>query len=174
MITLIKEAQGAKVPIQALADNITNVFVPIIITLAALSALFWFFNLNNFQPFLLRAKEVFPWILITENKYSFAVFVFISTVVIACPCALGLATPMALVVGSGIAAKKGLIIRNAEAIQISKDVGYVLMDKTGTITEGKPAVIHHNLTEDELNIVASIESNSHHPLAQAIAGKARK
>ena len=66
---------------------------------------------------------------------------------------------------SGIAAKKGLIIRNAEAIQISKDVGYVLMDKTGTITEGKPAVIHHNLTEDELNIVASIESNSHHPLA---------
>lgn len=171
MITLIKEAQGAKVPIQALADNITNIFVPIIITLATLSALFWFFNLNNYQPFLLRAKEIFPWILITGNKYSFAVFVFISTVVIACPCALGLATPMALVVGSGIAAKKGLIIRNAEAIQISKDVGYVLMDKTGTITEGKPAVIEHNLPEEELNIIASIESNSHHPLAQAIASK---
>lgn len=171
MITLIKEAQGAKVPIQALADNITNIFVPIIITLAAVSALFWFFNLNNYQPFLLRVKEVFPWILITENKYSFAVFVFISTVVIACPCALGLATPMALVVGSGIAAKKGLIIRNAEAIQLSKDVRYVLMDKTGTITEGKPAVIQHNLSEDEMNIIASIESNSHHPLAQAIASK---
>ena len=174
MITLIKEAQGAKVPIQALADNITNIFVPIIITLATISALFWFFNLNGYQPFLLRAKEIFPWILITENKYSFAVFVFISTVVIACPCALGLATPMALVVGSGIAAKKGLIIRNAEAIQLSKDVGYVLMDKTGTITEGKPAVIQHNLPEDELNIVSSIESNSHHPLAQAIASKANE
>jgi Cu+-exporting ATPase len=174
MITLIKEAQGAKVPIQALADNITNIFVPIIITLATLSALFWFFNLTRYQPFLLKSKEIFPWILITGNKYSFAVFVFISTVVIACPCALGLATPMALVVGSGIAAKKGLIIRNAEAIQISKDVGYVLMDKTGTITEGKPTVIEHNLPEEELNIVASIESNSHHPLAQAIASKAEE
>ncbi len=174
MITLIKEAQGAKVPIQALADNITNIFVPVIITLATLSALFWFFNLSNYQPFLLKAKEIFPWILITGNKYSFAVFVFISTVVIACPCALGLATPMALVVGSGIAAKKGLIIRNAEAIQISKDVGYVLMDKTGTITEGKPAVIQHTLSEEEMNAVASIESNSHHPLAQAIAGRVKK
>ena len=174
MITLIKEAQGAKVPIQALADNITNIFVPVIITLATLSALFWFFNLSNYQPFLLKAKEIFPWILITENKSSFAVFVFISTVVIACPCALGLATPMALVVGSGIAAKKGLIIRNAEAIQISKDVGYVLMDKTGTITEGKPAVVKHNLSEEEMNIVASIESNSHHPLAQTIAGSGKE
>ncbi|HNR65067.1 MAG TPA: heavy metal translocating P-type ATPase, partial [Atribacterota bacterium] len=153
---------------------ITNIFVPVIITLATLSALFWFFNLSNYQPFLLKAKEIFPWILITGNKYSFAVFVFISTVVIACPCALGLATPMALVVGSGIAAKKGLIIRNAEAIQISKDVGYVLMDKTGTITEGKPAVIQHTLSEEEMNVVASIESNSHHPLAQAIAGRVKK
>lgn len=171
MITLIKEAQGAKVPIQALADSITNWFVPVIITLAVLSGVFWFFNLNNFQSFLLKAKELFPWILITDNIYSFAVFVFISTVVIACPCALGLATPMALVVGSGIAAKKGLIIRNAEAIQLSKDIGYVLMDKTGTITEGQPAVVEHNLSSDEMNIMASIESNSHHPLARAIAAE---
>lgn len=170
MITLIKEAQGAKVPIQALADNITNYFVPIIISLAAISGLIWFFNLNNYQPFLLKAKEIFPWILITDNNFSFAAFVFISTVVIACPCALGLATPMALVVGSGIAAKKGLIIRNAEAIQISKDIEYVLMDKTGTITQGQPAVIEYNIPEEEVEIVASIESNSHHPLAQAIAG----
>ncbi len=170
MIQLIKEAQGTKVPIQALADKITNWFVPIIILLAIISALFWYFNLTDYQSFLLKAKEVFPWVLVTENKYSFAIFVFISTVVIACPCALGLATPMALVVGSGLAAKKGLIIRNAEAIQTSKDVAYVLMDKTGTITDGKPAIIHHNLSPEEMNIVASIESNSHHPLAQAIAG----
>lgn len=170
MIRLIIEAQGAKVPIQALADKITNWFIPIIIILAIASAIFWFFNLNYYQSFLIKAREVFPWILITENKHSFAVFIFISTLVIACPCALGLATPMALVVGSGIAAKKGLIIRNAEAIQVSKDIGYVLMDKTGTITQGQPTIIQHNLPREEMKIVASIESNSNHPLALAIAG----
>lgn len=170
MIQLVKEAQGTKVPIQALADKITNWFVPVIVSLAVISAFFWYFNLENYQSFLLRAKEIFPWVLITENNLSFAIFVFISTVVIACPCALGLATPMALVVGSGLAAKKGLIIRNAEAIQTSRDVAYVLMDKTGTITYGHPSVIYHNLPQEEMNIVASIESNSHHPLARAIAG----
>jgi Cu+-exporting ATPase len=173
MIQLIKEAQGTKVPIQALADRITNWFVPTIIALALVSAVFWFFRLSIHQSFLLKAKEIFPWILITDNSLSFAVFVFISTVVIACPCALGLATPMALVTGSGLAAKKGLIIRNAEAIQTSRDVAYVLMDKTGTITHGQPSVIHHNLSEEEINIVASIESNSHHPLARAIAGSTK-
>lgn len=170
MVQLIKEAQGTKVPIQALADRITNWFVPVIIILAFISAIFWFFRLDVYQSFLLEAKEIFPWILITDNSLSFAVFVFISTVVIACPCALGLATPMALVTGSGLAAKKGLIIRNAEAIQTSRDVAYVLMDKTGTITYGQPSVVHHNLPQEEMNIVASIESNSHHPLARAIAG----
>ena len=169
MIQLIKEAQGTKVPIQALADKITNWFVPVIIILAVISGIFWYFNVINYQPFLLKAREIFPWVLITDSRSSFAVFVFISTIVIACPCALGLATPMALVVGSGLAAKHGLIIRNAEAIQTSKDIAYVLMDKTGTITHGHPSVIHHTLSPEEMNIVASIESNSHHPLAQAIA-----
>ena len=170
IIQLIKEAQGTKVPIQALADKITNYFVPVIMTFAMISAVFWYFNLQGYQFFLLRAKELLPWVLITESSLSFAVFVFISTIVIACPCALGLATPMALVVGSGLAARRGLIIRNAEAIQTSKDVTYVLMDKTGTITHGQPSIIHHDLSKEEMNIVASIESNSHHPLAQAIAG----
>lgn len=174
MIQLIKEAQGTKVPIQALADFITNWFVPIIILLAIISSIFWYLNLNQYQPFLLKAKEIFPWILITENHLSFAVFVFISTIVIACPCALGLATPMALVVGSGLAAKKGLIIRNAEAIQTSKDIHYALMDKTGTITHGHPSIVEHNLSSELLNISASIESNSHHPLAQAIAANAKE
>ncbi|HKK82635.1 MAG TPA: HAD-IC family P-type ATPase, partial [Atribacterota bacterium] len=98
MIQLIKEAQGTKVPIQALADKITNYFVPVIMTLAMISVVFWYFNLQGYQFFLLRAKELLPWVLITESSLSFAVFVFISTIVIACPCALGLATPMALVV----------------------------------------------------------------------------
>ncbi|MDD4362710.1 MAG: heavy metal translocating P-type ATPase [Atribacterota bacterium] len=174
MIQLIKEAQGTKVPIQALADKITNYFVPAIILLATISAIFWFLNLSKYGVFFLKAREIFPWILITESNLSFAVFVFISTVVIACPCALGLATPMALITGSALAAKNGLIIRNAEAIQTSKDVTHVLLDKTGTITYGKPSVIYHNLDFAEMKIVASIENSSHHPLAQAIADKVKE
>lgn len=169
MIQLIKEAQGTKVPIQALADKITNWFVPAIILLSLASSVFWYFNLQRYQVFLLKSKEIFPWILLTDNHLSFAVFVFISTIVIACPCALGLATPMALVVGSGLAAKKGLIIRNAEAVQTSKDITHVLIDKTGTITYGKPAIIENNLPSEESIIASSIESYSHHPLAQAIS-----
>lgn len=170
MIKLIQEAQGAKVPIQALADRITNWFVPAIILLATVSAILWYFQFENFQPFLDGAREFLPWVVNTTDPLSAAVFVFVATVVIACPCALGLATPMALVTGTGLAARKGLIIRNAEAIQTSKDVKVVLMDKTGTITEGQPKVVSHNLSRDEYVIVAAIEARSNHPLAKAIAG----
>jgi len=121
MIKLIQEAQGSKVPIQALADRITMWFVPTIIVLAIASALVWYFNYETFLPFVEKAREIFPWIIQTSDPLTFSVFVFVATIVIACPCALGLATPMALVTGTGLAAKKGLLIRNAEAIQTSKD-----------------------------------------------------
>ncbi|ACJ74863.1 heavy metal translocating P-type ATPase [Thermosipho africanus Ob7] len=169
MIQLIQEAQGAKVPIQALADRITNWFVPTIITLAVISGIFWYFGFDKFYPLLESARKIFPWILSTNDPLSFAIFAFVATVVIACPCALGLATPMALITGTSLAAKKGLLIRNAEAIQTMKDVKVVLMDKTGTITQGNPAVVDTNLDEEVKKIVASIEKNSNHPLAKAIS-----
>jgi len=169
MIDLIKEAQGTKIPIQALADRITLWFVPTIITLALLSGIIWYFQFNEFQGFLSYMRGLFPWILNTDSSISFAVFAFISTIDIACPCALGLAIPMALVSGTGLAAKKGMIIRNAEAIQTSKDIKIVMMDKTGTITQGNPQIFSHSLSKKEMKIVAGIESNSNHPLAKAIS-----
>ncbi|SHE67297.1 Cu+-exporting ATPase [Marinitoga hydrogenitolerans DSM 16785] len=169
MIKLIQEVQGAKVPIQALADRITLWFVPIVMFLAIISGLIWYFNFENLQPFMQNMRSIFPWILNTTDPLSFSVFVFVATIVIACPCALGLATPMALVAGTGEAAKKGLIIRNAEAIQTSKDVKVVIMDKTGTITQGKPQVIEHSIPEEKIKIIASIENMSNHPLAKAIS-----
>lgn len=169
MIKLIQQAQGAKVPIQALADRITMWFVPVIITLAILSSIIWYFNFERFLPFLESAGKFIPWITLGNDPLSFSVFVFVATIVIACPCALGLATPMALVAGTGLAAKRGLIIKNAEAIQTAKEVKYVLMDKTGTLTEGNPKVIEHNLSEEEFRVISGIERNSNHPLAKAVS-----
>jgi P-type Cu+ transporter len=169
MMNLIQEAQGSKIPIQALADRITMWFVPTIIMLALFSGLVWYFGFDYLEPFLNQAREIFPWIIQTNNPLSFAVFVFVATMVIACPCALGLATPMALITGTGIASKNGLLIRNAEAIQTSKDVKTVIMDKTGTLTKGKPEVIEHTIPAEEIDIISCIEKTSNHPLATAIS-----
>ncbi|WP_448524012.1 heavy metal translocating P-type ATPase [Pseudothermotoga sp.] len=168
MIKLVQEAQGFKVPIQALADRITNFFVPLVFISAVSSAVFWYFDYERLSTFLERMSRIAFWTVHT-NALSFSIFVFVSTLVIACPCALGLATPMALLVGTTQAMKKGLLIRNAEAIQTAKDVGFVLTDKTGTLTLGEPTVAEHNLDEELLKIVASIEKKSNHPFAKAIA-----
>lgn len=169
MLSLVQEAQGAKVPIQQLADTITNYFVPTIIFLALLSAAFWYFNFDYLNNLTHSIRMVLPWSLHTADRPSFAVFVFLTTVVIACPCALGLATPMALIVGTSLAAKKGLLIRNAEAIQTVKSVGYVLLDKTGTITYGKPRVVVQNIPEEEKPKIKHVTKLSAHPLSKAIA-----
>ncbi|MDK2945525.1 MAG: P-type Cu+ transporter [Geotoga sp.] len=168
MIKLIEESQSAKIPIQAFADRITNYFIPIVFGLAVFSALFWYFNFENlagYQEFL--SNNLF-WIKDEINVLSQSIFVFVATLVIACPCALGLAIPMALVSGSGVAAKKGLIIRNGSAIQTSKDIDTILFDKTGTITEGNPKVVYHNIKEDVFSVIASLEEYSNHPLANAV------
>ncbi len=169
MISLIQEAQGAKIPIQAFADRVTNYFVPAVFLLALASGSFWYFGIGKFFFFLDRAGELLPWVTTVRDPLSIGVFAFVTTIVIACPCALGLATPMALITGTGAASRKGMIIRNAEAIQTARDVQVVVIDKTGTITEGNPMVVEHDLEGRDLAVVASMERNSNHPLARAIS-----
>ncbi len=169
MVSLIQEAQGAKVPIQAFADRVTNYFVPGVAVLSLVSAFFWYRGAERFGSFLDGAGQWIPWVTSVRDPVSLAVFAFITTIVIACPCALGLATPMALITGTGAASRKGLIIRNAEAIQTARDVSVVVLDKTGTITEGNPSVAETDLSADDLAAAASVEAFSNHPLAKAIA-----
>jgi len=174
MIKLVEEAQSSKVPIQALADRITLYFIPTVFSLAVLSGMLWFFQYETFQPFLINASNVIPWVLTGAGPLSTAIFSFVATLVIACPCALGLATPMALVAASSVSAKKGLIIKNGEAIQTAKDIDTILMDKTGTLTKGQPSVIEHNLDDETFLIISEIEKNSTHPLAKAIVEYAQE
>jgi Cu+-exporting ATPase len=153
IIKLVEEAQGSKVPIQEMADKITNVFVPIIILISILT----FIN----------------WTIFTDA--SRALGIAISVLVIACPCALGLATPTALMVGSGMGAKKGILIRKGEAIQTMKEIKIIVFDKTGTITKGKPEVreIYTKINEKYvLERAASLEKLSEHPIARAIVQEA--
>jgi len=168
MIALIQEAQGAKIPIQAFADRVTNYFVPVVAFLALSSGLFWYFGVDSFGGFLDWAGSFLPWVTETRSPLSTGFFAFVTTMVIACPCALGLATPMALITGTGAASREGIVIRNAEAIQTASDIGVVILDKTGTLTYGKPVVLEHNLAPEIMDAVVSIEKESNHPLASAI------
>ena len=169
MISLIQEAQGSKVPIQAFADRVTNVFVPVVVMLAVISSVLWAFNMDKWAGFLDMARQILPWVTRVDDPLSFGVFVFVTTIVIACPCALGLATPMALVTGTSKAMRHGLVIRNGEAIQTTKDIGIVMFDKTGTLTLGSPKVVDHNLADEAANIAGALESLSNHPLGKAIS-----
>ncbi len=169
MLELVQFAQGSKIPIQALVDRITAKFVPFILFLSAFTFAFWIISYQPLKPYIESLAAAVPWLRTSYGATNFAIFAAISTVVIACPCALGLATPMALMIGTTVAAKKGILIRNAEVIQTSKDIKVVLFDKTGTLTEGKLAVVHHDLTPEDIVAVASIERFSNHPLAKAIS-----
>ncbi len=149
IIELVEQTQVSKVPIQKVADKITNVFVPVIIVLAVLTfANWWFF---------------------TDISRAFGVA--ISVLVIACPCSLGLAVPIALMVGSGLGAKHGILIRKGEAIQTMKEVKTIVFDKTGTITKGKPEVTNvYSIVKENylLEVCASLEKLSEHPVAKAV------
>ena len=154
IIELVEEAQGTKIPIQKLADKITSVFVPIILCLSVLTFLNWWYF---------------------SSDLSRAIGIAVAVLVIACPCALGLATPTALMVGSGMGAKRGILIRKGEAIQTMKEIKIIVFDKTGTITKGSPEVtdIYSSVKENKLlEIVASLEKLSEHPIAKAIVNKA--
>lgn len=168
MLELVREAQGSKIPLQALADRLTLKFVPTVITLACLSAAAWYFFYPQMYAIVAPIAAKMPWPTNLSTPAGAAAYAFIATLVIACPCALGLATPLALVVSTGEASRSGLLIRNAEAIQTLKDVNYAILDKTGTITKGEPKVTKWEAPEESLKYIYALESNSGHPLARAV------
>jgi len=179
VVRMVREAQATSVPIQAFADRVTTYFVPVVVALSVLTFIMWLI----FHPFLQRiaalAATVLPWVNADVGALSLAVFAAVAVMVIACPCALGLATPTALMVGSGLGARNGILIRSGEAIQAMKDVHTIVFDKTGTLTRGEPEVTDVAPLEgrDEKEVLfwaASLEANSEHPLAQAVIRKARE
>lgn len=157
IVKMMEDAQGKKAPISKLADTVAGYFVPVVMAIAILAAIIW---------------------LIVGKEITFALTIFVSVLVIACPCALGLATPTAIMVGTGLGASHGILIKSGEALEISHKVDAVVLDKTGTITEGKPAVtkiISHSMSEEKLlQIAASCEQMSEHPLGQAIVNSAKE
>lgn len=159
IVRLVEEAQGSKAPIAALADKISLYFVPIVLSLATLSALGWYF--------------------LAGESLSFSLSIFIAVLVIACPCALGLATPTAIMVGTGKGAENGILIKSGQALEAAYQLDTIVLDKTGTITVGKPSLtdllpLGDLNRSDLLRLIASAEQHSEHPLAQAILGAAEE
>ena len=177
VIKLVEEAQGSKIPIQEFADRVTGYFVPVVILVAILTFIVWII-FPEFMQNLASYFSFLPWINFNVGAIALALFASIAVLVIACPCALGLATPTALMVSTGLGAKRGIFIRRGEAIQTMKEIKMVLFDKTGTITKGKPEVtdiIGNKINEkDILQIAASVEAVSEHPLSRAIVKKAKE
>ncbi len=156
IIRMVQEAQGSKAPVQRLVDKIAGIFVPVVIGIAVLTFISWM-------------------IFGGENAFTHALLNSITVLVIACPCALGLATPTAIMVGVGKGAENNILIKDAESLEIGHKVNALILDKTGTITEGKPEVTdlvwNDNESEELKNILFTLESRSEHPLAQAVVNK---
>lgn len=173
VIRLVDEAQGSKVPIQAFADRVTSIFVPLVMSIALATLLAWMIVPGVMRALLTRGAFL-PWVNPDLGVITLAIISTVSVLVIACPCALGLATPTALMVGSGMGAENGILIRSGEAIQTLKDVKVIVFDKTGTITKGKPGVTDVVGDYRELlRIAASAEYGSEHPLGRAVVERAQ-
>lgn len=156
IIKMVQEAQGSKAPVQKLVDRIAGIFVPVVILIAILSLISWM-------------------ILGGDNGFTQGLLAFVTVLVIACPCALGLATPTAIMAGVGKGAENGILIKDAESLELSRKLDAIILDKTGTITEGRPTVtnvqwLHNDAYAISINetILASLEKTSEHPLAEAI------
>ncbi|WVZ77706.1 hypothetical protein U9M48_025544 [Paspalum notatum var. saurae] len=166
IISLVETAQMSKAPIQKFADYVASIFVPIVITLSLLTFLAWF---------LCGRLGAYPnsWSAETSNCFVFSLMFSISVVVIACPCALGLATPTAVMVATGVGANHGVLVKGGDALERAQNVKYIIFDKTGTLTQGKATVTTAKVFSgmdlgDFLTLVASAEASSEHPLAKAI------
>lgn len=159
IIKLVESAQASKPPIQKLVDKVAGVFVPVVISIAILTFISWL-------------------ILGGENNFPSALTNFIAVLIVACPCALGLATPTAIIVATGLGAKNGILIRNGESLEIAQKISTIIFDKTGTITEGNPTVkeiVSIDANQNELlELIASLENQSEHPLAKAIVNFAKE
>jgi len=152
IIKMVQEAQGSKAPVQKMVDKIAGIFVPVVIAIALLSLVAW---------------TIFG----GENGVTQGMLAFVTVLVIACPCALGLATPTAIMVGVGKGAEQGILIKDAESLELAKNVTAIVLDKTGTLTEGKPEVTNIAWLDNDntkVNILSSLEKHSEHPLAGAI------
>ena len=173
VIQMVEQAQTTRVPIQIFADKVVAVFVPVVLALALITFFFWTAFPNGMKQLALTGSGLLPWTNPELSSLGMALYAAIAVLIIACPCALGLATPMALMVGSGLGAENGILIRDGAAIQRLNEVNTILFDKTGTLTEGKPAVAKvHQISgigeNDLIRMAASLERESTHPLAQAI------
>jgi Cu2+-exporting ATPase len=148
---MVQEAEGSKAPVQKLVDKIAGIFVPVVIILAVLSFVVWMVFGGN-------------------DGFAHGLLALVTVLIIACPCALGLATPTAIMVGIGKGAENGILIKDAESLEIAKKINVIVLDKTGTITEGKPFVTHVvGLDNDAVKqALLSLEKQSEHPLAEAI------
>ncbi|MFZ6013515.1 MAG: heavy metal translocating P-type ATPase [Bacteroidota bacterium] len=161
IIKMVQEAQGSKAPVQKLVDRIAAIFVPIVIGIAIFTFAAWM-------------------LLGGDNAFTHALLTSVTVLVIACPCALGLATPTAIIVGVGKGAENNILIKDAESLELAHRVNAIVLDKTGTVTEGKPAVTDLVWTDDDANttqttqILYAIETQSEHPLAQAVVGKLKE
>jgi Cu+-exporting ATPase len=160
IIKMVQDAQGSKAPIANMADQISLYFVPVVMVIALIAGLSWYF--------------------IGDMGFSFSLRMFIAVLVIACPCAMGLATPTSIMVGTGRGAQLGVLVKNGEALEMAEKVEVVVFDKTGTLTHGKPTVTDTIVLSDEyskqdlLQLIASAESGSEHPLAEAIVSYGRE
>ena len=157
IVRLVESAQAVKAPVQRLVDKVSAIFVPVVLVLALLTIITWGLMTQDWENALMNGVAV---------------------LVIACPCALGLATPTSIMVGTGVAAKAGILIKDAEALEITHSITTVAFDKTGTLTEGKPRIIKFQTltpsTNELLAVIASIQANSEHPLAKAVLEKAKE
>ena len=157
IIQLVEQAQGAKAPVQALVDKVSAVFVPVVLVIALITLIGWGLTSGNWQQAILNAVAV---------------------LVIACPCALGLATPAAIMAGTGTAARHGILIKDAIALEQATKIDYVIFDKTGTLTEGKPKLVQISAVSGSeqhlLQLAAALQQHSEHPLAKAVMSKAKQ
>ncbi len=181
VIRLVEEAQASKVPIQEFADRVTAIFVPVILVVALAAFAGWFALPGVFADAARWASGFVPWVNPELGRLSLALYAAVAVLVIACPCALGLATPTALMVGTGVGATRGVLIRDGAAVQTLDRADTLVFDKTGTLTRGAPRVVEIFAAGDRtadtearvIELAAAVEDRSEHPLARAIVDEAR-